>query len=103
MDCEQKYIFKQLKERIKSEAGFTMVNFKFTGSLLKQLMHESSVSSKEEIARMFNTGYDNAMDVLAMLLLFRSLADMSELQPYKFGCQSKTVMSIKKELILLGK
>eukprot|EP00957_Ditylum_brightwellii_P037403 2830538-Ditylum_brightwellii.AAC.1 len=67
MGLEQKHVMKKTKECIKGEIGFTMLSFKFTGSFLQDLLMSTGTLQEEEIKRIFNVRYTNAMNVPAIV------------------------------------
>jgi len=103
--CEQKHGWKRTKERIKGEVGFMMLDFKFTGSFLQDLLlHVTTKTFREEdVKTMFNVGYADAMNVPAMVKLYRAIADIAELEPTEFGQRQAAVEAVRDELRLLGK
>ena len=103
MGCEQKHVFKRTKERIKGEVGITMLNFKFTGSFLQDLLISTKTLRDDEIKTIFNVGFADAMNVPAMVKLYRAIADMAELHPSAFGERQSSIEAVREELRLLGK
>eukprot|EP00957_Ditylum_brightwellii_P211937 15366785-Ditylum_brightwellii.AAC.1 len=84
MGCKQKHVFKRSKEQIKGEIGITIYNYKFTGSFLQDMLLFIG-TPKDKMKDMFNIGFADAMSVLAMDNLYRSVADMAQHDPKDFG------------------
>ena len=51
--CEQKHVFKRTRERIKSEIGFTMLDYEWTGSVIEKLLIDCG-SCKQSVQKNVN-------------------------------------------------
>ena len=100
--CELKHTFKRLRERMKNDMGIKFLNTSFNRDLITKLLEASGVS-KNERKRMLAQGYADAMNVPAMVDLFKAIADMESMQPEDFGKLYSSVRNIYGELQLFIK
>ena len=100
--CEQKHVFKRTRERIKSNTGFTMLNYKWEGWLIEELLIDCGYC-KQSVQRMFAKGYADAMNVPEMVKLYEAISDLSKKDFNEFQKRSAFVPTIEKELKFMGK
>jgi hypothetical protein len=102
MGCEQKHAFKRTRERLKSETkGCTFFEYPWKGTTLQSFLLASG-EKKPDVQRMFAKGYADAMNVPAMIDLYKAIADMADKEPSEFGNLQMQVRTLWKELQLLG-
>jgi len=101
MGCEEKHVFKRTRERLKSDVGITFLTFNWNKNNLRQFLHASG-SNDSDLHTMFNTGYADAMNVPAMILLFKAIAAMKDKGPNDFGKYAQQTRIIWKELVFLS-
>lgn len=101
LGCDMKHVFKRTREQIKSPTGMQLYNHKWTPELLCNLLRAVGYS-EVEVKAMFAKGYADAMNVPAMVKLFKSIAAMPKEDASSFGKLEGQVRSLKKELELLG-
>jgi len=101
LGCDMKHVFKRTRERMKSQNGIQLFNHRWTAEVLRSLLIASG-ESKESVAEMFVMGFADAMNVPAMVRLFKSIARMSIMDSNEFGKLGPQVHSFRKEFKLLG-
>ena len=99
--CDQKHVFKRFRKQLKIQLGVCLFNFIFNGSTLKMLI-QAICHKWHELQQMFSMRYGYAMNVPAMVDLFKYISDMSKISSENIWERNSIFLSIHKEIKFLG-
>jgi len=101
MGCDIKHVQKRVRERLKSETGMVVCDFKMTGSFLRTLL-ASSGTTPQDLDLMFATGYADSMNVPATIKFLKAVSKLGSMTPDDFGKRKVAVEANYQDIQLLS-